>query len=84
MSAVTVGVSLKMYFGHERARVWFDEVAARVRDHAAVRSGAVELFVTPTYMCPRSIQAMPPNIFISVASSDCAVYARIRSASSSL
>jgi triosephosphate isomerase len=50
MSAVTVGVSLKMYFGHERARAWFDEVAARVRDHAAVRSGAVELFVTPTYL----------------------------------
>lgn len=50
MSQVTVGVSLKMYFGHERARSWFDAVAARVRDHAAVRSGAVELFVTPTYL----------------------------------
>lgn len=50
MRQVTVGVSLKMYFGHERARAWFDEVAARVRDHAAVRSGAVELFITPTYL----------------------------------
>lgn len=50
MAPVTVGVSLKMYFGHERARAWFDEVAALVRDHGAVRSGAVELFITPTYL----------------------------------
>lgn len=50
MSQVTVGVSLKMYFGHDRARAWFDEVAARVRDHSAIRSGAVELFITPSYL----------------------------------
>ncbi|MFK4761123.1 triose-phosphate isomerase family protein [Microbacterium sp. ZW T5_45] len=50
MAKVTVGVSLKMYFGHERARAWFDEVAARVRAHEAVSSGAVELFITPTYL----------------------------------
>jgi triosephosphate isomerase len=50
MSPVTVGVSLKMYFGHERARAWFDEVADRVREHPGVRSGAVELFITPTYL----------------------------------
>lgn len=50
MSRVTVGVSLKTYFGHERARAWFDDVAARVRAHDAVSSGAVELFITPTYL----------------------------------
>lgn len=50
MAPVTVGVSLKMYFGHERARAWFDEVARLVRDHDAVRDGAVELFITPTYL----------------------------------
>lgn len=50
MVQVTVGVSLKTYFGHERARLWFDEVAARVRTHDAVASGAVELFITPTYL----------------------------------
>ncbi len=50
MSQVTVGVSLKTYFGHERARAWFDEVATRVRAHDAVVSGAVELFITPTYL----------------------------------
>jgi len=50
MSRVTVGVSLKTYFGHERARAWFDEVAALVRGHDAVAAGAVELFITPTYL----------------------------------
>lgn len=50
MAQVTVGVSLKTYFGHERASAWFDEVATRVRTHDAVLSGAVALFVTPTYL----------------------------------
>lgn len=45
-----VGVSLKMYFGHERARVWFDDVATRVRSHAAVMDGSVRLFITPTFL----------------------------------
>ncbi|MEV6348019.1 triose-phosphate isomerase family protein [Actinoplanes sp. NPDC051851] len=46
----TVGVSLKMYFGHRRARDWFAEVAERAGGHPAVVSGAVELFVVPTYL----------------------------------
>lgn len=50
MTKVIVGVSLKMYFGHARARAWFDEVARRVRLHPAVAGGTVEVFVTPTYL----------------------------------
>ncbi len=50
MPKVTVGVSLKMYFGHERARAWFDQVAERVRTHDAVSSGAVEFFITPSFL----------------------------------
>lgn len=50
MAKVTVGVSLKMYFGHQQAATWFDEVAARIRAHEAVRSGAVEFFITPTFL----------------------------------
>lgn len=50
MAKVTVGVSLKMYFGHRQATTWFDEVATRVRAHDAVQSGAVELFITPTFL----------------------------------
>lgn len=50
MPRVIVGVSLKMYFSHEKARSWFDEVAAIAQSHEAVRSGVVELFITPTYL----------------------------------
>jgi triosephosphate isomerase (TIM) len=39
-----------MYFGHARARHWFAEVAAALRDHPALTSGAVEVFVLPTYL----------------------------------
>ncbi|MFT3797443.1 triose-phosphate isomerase family protein [Microbacterium sp.] len=50
MPRVTVGVSLKAYFGRRQARIWFTQVAARARSHDAVRSGAVEVFVIPTYL----------------------------------
>jgi triosephosphate isomerase len=50
MSAVTVGVSLKAYFGRAQARAWFGEVAARVSAHDAVRTDLVEVFVIPTYL----------------------------------
>jgi triosephosphate isomerase (TIM) len=49
-AVVTVGVSLKMYFGHRRADEWFARVAERVRVHPAVTSGAVRFFVIPTYL----------------------------------
>ncbi len=50
VSPVTVGVSLKAYFDRDRARRWFDVVAAEVGAHPAVRAGAVEVFVAPTYL----------------------------------
>lgn len=50
MPPVTVGVSLKAYFDRRAARVWFGEVAELVRAHEAVRSGAVAVFVVPTYL----------------------------------
>ncbi|WP_243232897.1 triose-phosphate isomerase family protein [Microbacterium sp. CIAB417] len=50
MPKSVVGVSLKMYFGHERARDWFARVAERVRTHEGVASGDVEFFVTPTFL----------------------------------
>lgn len=45
----TVGVSLKMYFGHAAALSWFDRVAELAREHPAVASGQVELFVIPSF-----------------------------------
>ncbi len=50
MAAAVVGVSLKAYFGRRAARVWFAQVADVLCAHAAVRSGAVEVFVIPTYL----------------------------------
>ena len=47
---VTVGVSLKMYFGHRQATGWFAEVAERAAVHPAVTSGAVRVFIIPTYL----------------------------------
>lgn len=47
---VTIGVSLKAYFGHAQARDWFDAVAELARTRDAVASGAVELFVIPSYL----------------------------------
>ncbi|GAA3339192.1 triose-phosphate isomerase [Curtobacterium pusillum] len=44
-----IGVSLKMYFGHARTLEWAAAVADLARTHPAVRSGAVELFVVPTF-----------------------------------
>ncbi|MBW9119755.1 triosephosphate isomerase [Microbacterium trichothecenolyticum] len=49
-SQVTVGVSLKTYFGHERARTWFADVAQRAASHPAVAGGSVRFFVIPTYL----------------------------------
>ncbi|WP_203582476.1 triose-phosphate isomerase [Microbacterium hibisci] len=50
MSQVTVGVSLKTYFGHEQARAWFADVALAAAAHPAVAAGKVRLFVIPTYL----------------------------------
>lgn len=46
----TVGVSLKMYFGHREARAWFARVAEAVARHPAIADGTVEFFVIPTYL----------------------------------
>jgi triosephosphate isomerase len=47
---VTVGVSLKMYFDPARARSWFGDVAEIASRNDGVRSGAVELFVIPSFL----------------------------------
>jgi triosephosphate isomerase len=57
-AVVTVGVSLKTYFGHERARAWFAEVAARTGAHPAVVDATVRFFVIPTYLqIPAALEA---------------------------
>ncbi|MET0783175.1 MAG: triose-phosphate isomerase family protein [Leifsonia flava] len=59
MSPVVVGVSLKMYFGHARALEWFGRVAQLARENESVASGAVELFVIPSFVAiPAAIDAL--------------------------
>jgi len=50
MAPVTVGVSLKMYFGHRAAREWAAGVADIVAAAPAVADGRVEFFVAPGYL----------------------------------
>jgi triosephosphate isomerase len=47
---VSVGVSLKMYFGHQQARDWFTRVADITAGHPSVADGSVEVFVIPTFL----------------------------------
>ncbi|MFF2631718.1 triose-phosphate isomerase family protein [Microbacterium sp. NPDC058021] len=49
MARVTVGVSLKTYFGHGQAIEWCTRVADLVGICPAVADGSVELFVIPTF-----------------------------------
>jgi triosephosphate isomerase len=46
---LTIGVSLKMYFGHARTLSWASDVATIARNHPAVTEGLVDLFVIPTF-----------------------------------
>ena len=59
MPPVVVGVSLKMYFGHARAREWFTAVAQLARKNESVMSGSVELFLIPSFVSlPAAIDAL--------------------------
>lgn len=50
MPNATIGISLKMYFRHEQAVRWFGAVRGVVSGLPAITSGAVELFVVPTFV----------------------------------
>lgn len=45
----TVGISLKMYFGHAETLDWAKRVGDLAREHPAVRNGLVSLFVIPSF-----------------------------------
>ncbi|GAB2889925.1 triose-phosphate isomerase family protein [Streptomyces mayteni] len=47
--AVTIGVSLKMYFGHHQTLNWSRRTAAIATRHPAVTTGLAELFVLPSF-----------------------------------
>ncbi|MBL1117196.1 triosephosphate isomerase [Streptomyces sp. 110] len=47
--SVTIGVSLKMYFGHHQTLNWCRRIAAIAERHPAVTGGLVETFVLPSF-----------------------------------
>ena len=56
---VNLGVSLKMYFDTARTVAWCQELARIVSGHPAVRGGAAELFVLPTFLAvPAALEAL--------------------------
>ena len=59
MTTTTIGVSLKMYFGHARALEWIDAVASIARSHPSIVDGSVELFVIPSFVAiPASVSRL--------------------------
>ncbi len=44
-----LGVSLKMYFAHERSLTWMRQVAAILADASAMTAGEVEFFAVPSF-----------------------------------
>ena len=59
MPTTTIGVSLKMYFGHATTLDWIDAVASIALSHPAIVDGTVELFVIPSYVAiPASVSRL--------------------------
>ena len=46
---ITLGVSLKMYFGYRQTLEWCQAIARQLSAHADVRSAAIEVFVIPSH-----------------------------------
>ena len=46
---VTLGVSLKMYFGYQQTLGWSRAIASLLREHPRVRGGDIEVFVIPSF-----------------------------------
>jgi triosephosphate isomerase/sugar phosphate isomerase/epimerase len=69
---VTIGVSLKMYFSHARTLEWAAAVADIARSHPAVRSGAVELFVVPTFPALVPVRAVIGDAPVTLGAQDLA------------
>lgn len=54
-----IGAGLKMYLGHWETLDWLREVARLASSHQGLRSGAVELFVLPSFTAlPQAVQSL--------------------------
>ena len=57
-----IGAGLKMYLGHRETLAWIDGVAELADRHPALRSGAVELVVLPTFPAlARAVGVLGPS-----------------------
>jgi len=74
MRRVTVGVSLKAYFGRRQAVEWFDAVAAVLRDHAASHDPHVDVFVIPSYLQLADAQSGLSGIDVHVGAQDVSAF----------
>ncbi|APU16021.1 triose-phosphate isomerase family protein [Actinoalloteichus fjordicus] len=52
---LTIGISLKMYFGHRQTLAWSREVVAIARRHRAVRDGLATLVLLPSFPALTSV-----------------------------
>lgn len=75
-SALSLGVSLKMYFTHRQTVAWAADVATLARTHPAILSGAVELFVAPSFVNLVPVSEILRGTRTRVAAQDVAAYER--------
>lgn len=59
---LTIGVSLKMYFGHQQTLAWVSEIAQMAARHPAVTEGVVDLFIVPGFTSlSASVELLAPT-----------------------
>jgi triosephosphate isomerase len=68
--ATLLGVSLKMYFDHERTLEWCREVRAIAQQHTALLDGSVELFVLPSFASLGDVSALFAGGMVKVGAQD--------------
>lgn len=68
--AIWLGVSLKMYFGYQQTLNWSQAVAGIARQHPAVKSGEVGLFILPAFPALTAIKAIFNDTPVRVGAQD--------------
>lgn len=67
---ITLGVSLKMYFGYQQTLAWSQQVADIARQHPAIVSGEVELFILPAFPAIPAVAAIFVDTVVKVGAQD--------------
>ena len=67
---ITLGVSLKMYFNYQQTLAWSEEIASVARNHPAILSGDVGLFILPSFPALPSVLAAFAGTRVEVGAQD--------------